>query len=79
MAQSAIAQDTRPAGLLALCQTLDVTCVQLDEATTVLDTYLTVGRYPDRGPDPTPAPAAQALPWAEQVLEFVAARLPSSD
>jgi HEPN domain-containing protein len=63
--------------LLFRCQPLDATFAELQTATTVLDTYLTVGRYPDTGPEPTPDEAAQALPHAEQVVDFVAIRLPA--
>lgn len=48
----------------------------LQHAARTLDVYLTAGRYPGTGPEPSAAEAEQALQLAEQVVAFVAARLP---
>ena len=62
--------------LLVRCQALEPAFAGLQHAAGTLDVYLTAGRYPDTGPEPSAAEAAQAMRHAEQVVAFVAARLP---
>jgi hypothetical protein len=63
--------------LLALCEALEPAFRSLQQAAGTLDDYLTAGRYPDSGPDPSEAEAGQALQLADQVIAFVEARLPT--
>ena len=62
--------------LLARCAALEPSFAALQLNAGTLDVYLTVGRYPDSGRDPTPAEAQQTLALAEQFVAFVSARLP---
>jgi len=64
--------------LLVRCQALEPPFAALQHAAGTLDVYLTSGRYPDAGPEPSVAEAQQALQLAEQVVAFVAARVPPS-
>ncbi|MBX5492858.1 MAG: HEPN domain-containing protein [Chloroflexi bacterium] len=65
--------------LLVRCQALEPAFAALQHAAGTLDVYLTAGRYPDTGPEPSAAEAEQALQLAEQVVAFVAARLPQGN
>jgi HEPN domain-containing protein len=65
--------------LLDRCRALDPAFAEMRDAAGALDDYLTAGRYPDTGPDPTPDEGRQAMRLAEQVVEFVRARLPSAE
>lgn len=58
--------------LLAQCHVLDLGFAALQHAGTTLDVYLTAGRYPDAGPEPSVAETEQALQLADQVIRFVA-------
>ena len=62
--------------LLIQCQALEPTFAVLRPAATTLDDYLTAGRYPDSGPDPLTAEAAEALQLAEQAVALVRTQLP---
>src|SRR5688500_7182913 len=59
--------------LLVQCQAFDAAFSVLQTAAQTLDDYLTAGRYPDTGPDPSEAEAEQARVLAAQVIEFVLA------
>jgi len=65
--------------LLDRCSALDPAFATLRDAAAALDDYLTAGRYPDTGPDPTLAEGREALQLAEGVLEFVRSRLPAAE
>ncbi len=58
--------------LLSRCRALEPAFAALDEAARTLDTYLTAGRYPDAGPEPSSAEVQQALQLAGQVVARVA-------
>ena len=62
--------------LLLQCRALEPAFAALQLAATTLDDYLTAGRYPDSGPDPSPAEANAALQLAEQTVALVRSRLP---
>jgi hypothetical protein len=61
--------------LLLRCQALEPGFAGLLEAAGALDVYLTAGRYPDTGPEPTTTEVTQAMEQAEQVVAFVATHL----
>lgn len=65
--------------LLMRCLALEPAFAALEEAARRLDVYLTAGRYPDTGPEPTANEASEALQLAELVLTFVGDRLPQGD
>lgn len=65
--------------LLAQCRELEPAFMELQIAAQTLDDYLTAGRYPDTGPDPSADEAAQALALAALAIDFVADRLPTID
>lgn len=62
--------------LLARCRAHDLAFAVLQAAVRTLDVYLTAGRYPDAGPEPSTAEAEQALQLAAQTIAFVAEHLP---
>jgi HEPN domain-containing protein len=61
--------------LLAQSQAFEPSLASLQHAASTLDVYLTAGRYPDSGPDPSTAEAKQALQLADQVVAFIAGLL----
>jgi HEPN domain-containing protein len=61
--------------LLARCRPFEPRS-GFDSDARTLDVYVTAGRYPDSGPEPSAAEAQEALRMAEAVLSFVADLLP---
>ncbi|HEX5415409.1 MAG TPA: hypothetical protein VFZ25_07070, partial [Chloroflexota bacterium] len=58
------------------CQAIEPAFAALQLAATTLDDYLTAGRYPDSGPDPSATEARLALQLAEQALALVRSQFP---